>query len=770
MYRGEVTVAQDQFASLKKSAKTLEVSELSDIITSYEEKMDTKPKINFEDSITSSGRNTRKRGRPKRYCEESDEEFKLFPTPNKKQEIIQSRQSVQSQMTQKQTNKSTKIVKKSLLQKDDIRFVEDNTIITKPQTATRGGHFSFSKQPTAIRGSHSSFIRAQTATRGGHTVVITKPQVASRGHPKMPARGGRGGGRVAGQTYGESFSSQESSGRRGRRGRPPRHSRDSEHDLPLATSLPVSLPEPVEVDLGNIFPNYNLNDVTSSTSNSNVSIPIAFETTIKREQDSDSEVECIMSASSPLPSGVIEDNAELTESQLQTSYNDEVSTNSSLQPIEIPANNDFTNINNNELTVRERDSTQENNVDDIIDSSIGIETESTQFEPNIIIKTERNVSPLNETIETNSHRSSLSNDIDSNLDSISANMTSNASQSDCRTELLATTTSTIISHNTETLGSFNSGTNSPIIRFIKTERISPPIVETSFQSIAFSSDGTDNNLIQSNDASNTELEITNEISVPLKTRIKIERHSPTIVRNEIDTTEEIDRNIDDSSVVTSSRNNELNVEMSSNANQLIEEDRNEIECIFSGSPPVMRSIKVERKSPTLEVNQITTENIECSSSGQQLNTNTQTDEEIQNRNDENIIDVQNIAYECFFSNEEQQQIQTFTSEAMTSVITSNEVNNPMLEVNAFTQNPNLTNEGISQVINGVNIDESGATYQQNVVNESSLIASISNNVINSPIHSDEEYMLLGSPQQSRYEFTVRSDHNLGEDSIDEEMT
>jgi len=347
-------------------------------------------------------------------------------------------------------------------------------------------------------------------------------------------------------------------------------------------------------------------------------------------------------------------------------------------------------------------------------------------------------------------------------------MTSNASQSDCRTEPLATT-STIISLNTETLESFNSGTNSPIIRFIKTERISPPIVETSFQSIAFSSDETDNNLIQSNDASNTGLEVTNEISAPLITRIKIERHSPTIVRNEIDITEEIDRNIDESSVVTSSRNNELNVEMSSNANQLIEDDRNEIECIFSGSP-VMRSIKVERKSPTLELNQIT-ENTECSSSSQQLNTNTQTNEQIQNRNDENVIDVQNIAYECFFSNEEQQQIQTFTSEATTSVITSDAVNNPMLEINAFTQNPNLTNEGITQVINRVNIEESGATYQQNVVNSSSLIASlsISNNVINSPIHSDEEYMLLGSPQQTGYAVTVGSDHNLGEDSIDEEM-
>jgi hypothetical protein len=30
-------------------------------------------------------------------------------------------------------------------------------------------------------------------------------------------------------------------------------------------------------------------------------------------------------------------------------------------------------------------------------------------------------------------------------------------------------------------------------------------------------------------------------------------------------------------------------------------------------------------------------------------------------------------------------------------------------------------------------------------------------------------MLLGSPQQTGYAVTVGSDHNLGEDSIDEEM-
>lgn len=58
-------------------------------------------------------------------------------------------------------------------------------------------------------------------------------------------------------------------------------------------------------------------------------------------------------------------------------------------------------------------------------------------------------------------------------------------QTERSTESVSVTTPTIISLN----NSQSSDTTVPIIRFIKTERISPPtVVQTSFQSIAFTSE------------------------------------------------------------------------------------------------------------------------------------------------------------------------------------------------------------------------------------------------------------------------------------------
>ncbi|CAG2179834.1 unnamed protein product, partial [Oppiella nova] len=103
MYRGEVTVTQDRFPSLKMSAKTLEVKELSDIITSYEEKNDIKPiAAGGGDDNGSAGRYTRKRGRPRRYGDfdnsDVDDTKPVFTTtgpPTKRQQVLLSKSAVQ---------------------------------------------------------------------------------------------------------------------------------------------------------------------------------------------------------------------------------------------------------------------------------------------------------------------------------------------------------------------------------------------------------------------------------------------------------------------------------------------------------------------------------------------------------------------------------------------------------------------------------------------------------------------------------------------------
>ena len=531
----------------------------------------------------------------------------------------------------------------------------------------------------------------------------------------------------------------------------------------MATSLPVSLPEPLHVDLGNIFPNYNLNDVTSSTSTaSKATIPVQFEQTIKQEPDSDSEVECIMSGTSPLPSGVMDEVPEITESSTN-----EVSTNAEPQPehqiletqnqteTEVPPPVDI-RADQPEMAAESARNESESNE---------IEIESHILPTNIVIKTERFDSPVPEILENAEQESTVSSvrrnsdnseDVATNVD----NAVTTSTTSERPTESVPVTT-------TSTVNNESRDINLPLLRFIKTERISPaPIVHTSFQTI----EG------QTNDGSNS-CEVSSDSTVPVLTRIKIERISPTNIRNdcrEVSVDSENSPTVNDSSDVSSSHNPDLNVQITN---------------VFSEhqSPPT--------RSDEQTTDVTTNDNTECTSSSSQKTTEDISGQQVvvDNTEDANEIDVQDIAFDCFYSNDDQ-QMHTYSSESATSSVSfpasdvntfvgfnSTSDNNNHQNNQQFTQIiPNNTNQipfSSTSVTNSI-ITSSDPTQQQffvvntsqqpmsNTLNANTFSIDNNNVVMNSPLHSDEECMLLDSPQQSAaYEVTIGSEPNL-DDSMD----
>ena len=741
MYRGEVTVTQDQFSSLKQSAKVLEVSELSDIITSYEEKNDIKPRL--ENNILSSARNTRKRGRPKRYCEDSDEEFKVFdtPPPPTKRQLPLTRAST-----------ATTAIKKT---------IQTITPATKTSISTRGGtNLSFSKQavrvPTAIRGGHSAFSKPQTATRGG-----LSNQLLTRGstYRSRNTRGQYTGSQEDDEDFDPLQELRRTTVRRGRVGRPPRTASLTREDmgLPMATSLPVSLPEPLGVDLGNIFTNYNLNDVTSSTSNaSKPTIAVQFEPTIKQEPDSDSEVECIMSGTSPLPSGVLDEGPEITESSANEVSNSDSQT---AEPTEGVLDPSVHNTDPPVEAIPDPRPTPEMGRNEV---SVESEFETNILSKDVVISAERSESPVpgisQTTEETQESTVSSVRRGSDDIESVITNL-----------ELLVDTSSTserTTQSVTVSTASTNRGggpLNVPLLRHIKSERISPPpVVQTSFQSI----DG------QNNDGSNScDPEITSVTSIPVLSRVKIERISPKNMVNDsvINISVENSQTANDSSDVSSSHNHEPRVEITN---------------VFSESQSATQSDDQQASGVTAS------DNSECtSSSGQEANAdNSEQQIVVQNNDAVDEIDVQDIAFDCFYSNDDQ-QMHTYSSETPTSSAPSH--SNSHLGFNTTADNsinedtPNFTrivtnntNEMSFTTTSNTNsvITSSEPTQQFFAVNTTQQMTNISNTntfpmdnnnvVMNSPLHSDEECMLLDSPQQSAaYEVTIGSDHNL-DDSMD----
>ncbi|CAG2105517.1 unnamed protein product [Medioppia subpectinata] len=291
MYRGEVTVTQDRFPSLKRSAKTLEVKELSDIISSYELKNDIKPAVDDETgpaalaAANTSGRNARKRGRPRRYDDSrdnsaEDEDLKpIFTTPGpptKRQQVLMSKNTSQSQSAgMTATSRGGLFVKQT----------------ASKSTTPRGGGVGGTNAVVSRGGSHSyvTFTKPQIATRGGGVAKSAGPASRGRGIRFVPHD-------TDTDPNDEDYDPSADSGggyKRGpyvKRGRP---SKRLSNDYPLASNMlssssssAVSSP----MDLQNIFPDQSY-------------IASAADRPIKIELDSDSDVECILSATSPLPSG-----------------------------------------------------------------------------------------------------------------------------------------------------------------------------------------------------------------------------------------------------------------------------------------------------------------------------------------------------------------------------------------------------------------------------------------------------------------------------------
>lgn len=754
MYRGEVTVTQDQFPSLKQSARVLEVSELSDIISSYEERNDLKFKL--EDSISSSGRTTRKRGRPKRYTEESDEEYKAsFETsssapPTKRQQAMLSNRSGASLSANKPT--LTALLRE------------------KPPTATRGGLFP---RQTAIRGGHSAFSKPQTATRGG--VTLSKSQVATRTGMRGAGTSRGRGARAAVIDDDQDFDpSQEITPvrRTGKRGRPRKASNTREDKgLPMATSLPVSLPEPVEgVDLSNIF--QNMSDVSSSTTAPpGAPMPQPFAPTIKLEPDSDSEVECIMSGTSPLPSGVMDDGPEITEIQ-ETSVNEVSNSNAQItdsnvsQTASAATDEPTTNIRDSEPE-NPRNETQLNEESDI-DSNVLV--------TNVVIKSEKPDSPVADVSQTpEENEQPIAPEMrpeESRESSEETRLVTTSQVEQTTTDTVSQSTASVPLVSTESTNPESSqAVTVPVLRRIKSERITPPPEDqTSFQPI---------------DNQRQESEAISQSSIPTLTRVKSERISPNTAANhstiEITINDDSNQESSEAPNVTSSRKDSADVGDALNAPNI---DQTQDQTSQNNS---------DRNGDVSTSSQQST-----ADSNQQLPLPT-----IAETSDAQELDVQEFAFDCFYSNDEQPMQSygsgannasavTFTASNISSFGFSsqdaNHANNQQFipnstnfsqiitqtsNQNTFTSPPTtiLTTSEQQQQQQPMIADSNQQFFAVNTsqaqLSQAPHTFSLDNNVVmNSPIHSDEECMLLDSPQQSgAYEVTIGGDNAL-DDSMD----
>lgn len=235
-----------------------------------------------------------------------------------------------------------------------------------------------------------------------------------------------------------------------------------------------------------------------------------------------------------------------------------------------------------------------------------------------------------------------------------------------------------------------------------------------------------------------------------------------------------------------------------------EENSNEVEVTYSAPTHTLRSIKIERQSPqpsedvVQQTNNETTstQNIECtSSSGQQTsadNSEPQNESEEQqkeseeqqnivhnnNTEDENGIDIQEIAFDCFYSNDFQ-QMQTFgSSEATTSstLITTSDVNSLLvLNTNDHQNNQiisssepieeQITDNNCEQLFTSsdlrpeeITVGNNNQIFTTNTTSVNSYTIRNNNVVMKSPIHSDGECILLDSLQhQTGYEVTIGSE-------------
>ncbi|XP_054167144.1 dentin sialophosphoprotein-like [Oppia nitens] len=713
MYRGEVTVTRDQFHSLKSSAKTLEVSELSDIIDSYEEKTGIITKT--EDINALFVRNTRKRGRPRRYCDnievDSEEDVKVFSSsgpPTKRQQVLLSKTTG---MITKSTNLST----------------------NKPQTAIRGGHLPQLGRPaTAIRGAHSFGYKPQTAVRGGHYGGVVKPQTALRGGVR--GRGTRIKIESDVDPNDEDYIPIQDTVRRGnsRRGRRPRLSAD----LPMASNL---IQNSESVDLENIFPNYNPSDVTSSTSDTsnttNRPIPVTFETVVKQEPDSDSEVECIMSATSPLPSSVEE--IPIPNETLDSIVND-ISSNSESQQNELQ-----TNELSNDLTVSESISVSKSTTESIATTSDENQTISSNTVSDVRIKTERPDTPIIDREVTTLQQIQQSIDSGSNSSSID-NQVINSTTAIQSSESVSVTPSTI--------NSVINTTNVPLLHVIKTERFSPTI-----DSQTFSQSITD---LEPNISNSSEQPIITESTIPVLSTIKTERLSPNNIENNIiDISEE---NSQTETVVSSSHTTETVV------NQVLND-----ELVITDSIETTLEPQLTDQIITIEDNNLFTDSTISSTPQTDVISQTFTDYDQQNTCENSgavDVNVQQIVFDAFYSDNSDQPLQTLATEASSStssttnhsLINLNIENNSLNEQNTqFMAASDSTNNYFTNQTITTSVPMQVASDEQTITTNTGNF--LDNNIVmNSPIHSDEECMLLDSPSQDYHK-------TLGSDNLDDSM-